>query len=138
MALIHKYTLLCDEVRQENNGKYIVLGLYTPDIVVPALPFVLPSLSFFCVFDSDVAGQVDFNARLSARDNRIAAAGGQVVLVNPGILALPLRLGPVQLQADGEYLFVFESSSLDEPAVHRFRVIVRPPVVGGGQQEVVH
>ena len=34
MSITHKYTLLCDEFRQENNGKFFIIGLYTPDIAV--------------------------------------------------------------------------------------------------------
>ena len=138
MALTYKYTLLCDEIRQEINGKYIVLGLYTPDIVIPGVPFVLPSLSFFCVLESDEAGEFDFAVQLSTGANRLAAAGGRVNLLNPGSAALPLRFGPLQIQTGGPYVFTFESPQLDQPIEHRFQVIVRPPLVGGGQQEVVH
>src|SRR5260370_118196 len=29
MAFTHRYTLMCDEVRVENNGKLIIIGMYT-------------------------------------------------------------------------------------------------------------
>jgi hypothetical protein len=138
MALTHKYTLLCDEIRQEINGKYIILGLYTPDIIVPSVPFVLPVLSFFCGLESDQGGEFDFQVQLSAGGNVVAAAGGRVQLLTGGNAALPLRFGPIQLQVAGEYVFSFESPQLDEPVEHRFRVIARPPLVGGGQPEQIH
>jgi hypothetical protein len=138
MALTYKYTLLCDDIRQEINGKYLILGLYTPDVVVPAVPTVLPSLSFLVVVESDVAGQFEFEVALKAGANRIAAAGGGVQLLNPGVAVLPFKFGPIQLQVAGEYVFSFESPQLDDPAEFEFKVIARPPVVGGGQQEVVH
>jgi hypothetical protein len=47
VAINQKYILVCDEVRQENNGKFMVIGLYTPDMTLPQIPFVLPSLTFF-------------------------------------------------------------------------------------------
>lgn len=135
MALIYKYTLLCDEVRQENNGKFMILGVYTPDIIVPAVPFALPSLSFFNVLESDEAGTFEFTLRLSVGGNQLVTAGGQVGMAAAGVVALPLRFGPVHLQVDGEYVFVFESPALDEPAEFRFRVVVRPP--GGDVRPVV-
>ena len=38
MAITHHYTLVCEDVRVENNGKFLILGLFTPDIVVPQIP----------------------------------------------------------------------------------------------------
>ena len=32
MAMKHLYTLMCDEVRVENNGKLMIIGVYTPDM----------------------------------------------------------------------------------------------------------
>ncbi len=40
------YWLLCDMIRREDNGKLIIIGAYTPDIVVQAVPALLPMLSF--------------------------------------------------------------------------------------------
>lgn len=37
--------LFCDELRQEASGKFILVGVYGPDIMVPDLPFTLASLS---------------------------------------------------------------------------------------------
>lgn len=40
------YWLLCDMIRREDNSKLIIIGAYTPDIVVQAVPVMLPMLSF--------------------------------------------------------------------------------------------
>lgn len=45
MAWEHKYTLLCDDVRREDNGKLIILGLYFGVITVPQFPATLPLLT---------------------------------------------------------------------------------------------
>jgi hypothetical protein len=45
-------TLVCDEVRVEHNGKLILLGVYTPNILVPQIPFTFPILTFFQLLDS--------------------------------------------------------------------------------------
>jgi len=51
MSVIHPstpggYTIFCDDVRQENNGKQIFIGVYNADMVVESLPALLPSFSF--------------------------------------------------------------------------------------------
>jgi hypothetical protein len=40
-------TIVCDEVRREDNGKLLVVGMYLGSILVPRVPFLLPRLSFF-------------------------------------------------------------------------------------------
>jgi hypothetical protein len=45
------YWLLCDIVRREDNGKLVIVGLYTPDILVREVPFTLPVLSFLFKWD---------------------------------------------------------------------------------------
>lgn len=40
--------ILCDEIRREDNGKLFVVGMYLGAILVPRLPFRMPSLTFFC------------------------------------------------------------------------------------------
>lgn len=131
MALSHKYTLLCDEVRQENTGKFIILGLYTPDIVVPAVPLVLQAMTFFNLLETDAAGKFDFAITLTSKTEQLAMAGGQAAANQPGMIALPFRFGPVQLKVDGDYLFTLESPSLPAKVEHRFRVVVPPKAAGG-------
>jgi hypothetical protein len=38
---------LCDEVRREDNGKLLIIGMYLGAILVPRVPFRMPRLSFF-------------------------------------------------------------------------------------------
>jgi len=40
--------ILCDEVRREDNGKLLIIGMYLGAILVPRVPFRMPRLSFFC------------------------------------------------------------------------------------------
>lgn len=39
------YTIFCDDIRQEADGKIALMGVYGPDMNVPQFPFLLP---FFC------------------------------------------------------------------------------------------
>ena len=40
--------IVCDEVRREDNGKLLVIGMYLGSILVPRVPFRMPRLTFFC------------------------------------------------------------------------------------------
>jgi hypothetical protein len=37
------YSLFCDDIRQEDNGKQILLGLYNGDMLVNSFPILLPT-----------------------------------------------------------------------------------------------
>ncbi len=47
------YSVLCDEVRREDNGKWILLGLFE-DWAVPSFPFQIPRC---CIVNKWVNGQ---------------------------------------------------------------------------------
>lgn len=127
MAITHKYTLLCDEIRQENNGKFLILGLYTPDIAVPAIPFALPFLSFFTYLETDAPGTWDITFRLTHGTSLLAGGSGKMVVGKAGVVAIPLRLGPLQLPSAGEYTFTLEIVGMAEPIISTFQVLLNVP-----------
>ena len=36
------YAILCDDIRKEDNGKMMLIGIYSGDILVPTFPSKLP------------------------------------------------------------------------------------------------
>lgn len=65
-------SLLCDDVRQEVNGKFILIGLF--DILaVPTFPAVIHRI---CIVNRWCCGEGDFKQR-----SRILAADGTTVLI---------------------------------------------------------
>jgi len=42
-------TIIADDIRKENNGKEIIIGVYTGVIIVPTIPAILPT--FFVRFE---------------------------------------------------------------------------------------
>jgi len=76
-------SLLCDDVRQERNGKFILIGIFDV-IAVPAFPAVIPRL---CIVNRWCCGQGNFKqrSRILQPDGRTALAEGQAVPVTlPG------------------------------------------------------
>ena len=127
MPLTHRYTLLCDDVRQEKSGKWLIIGLYTPDIAVPSVPFAMPVLSFFNCFDATEPGDFDVSFRLSHGSTVLAGGSGRITVQKAGVVSLPLRLGPVQFPAATDYIFALEVQGLDAPIEITFAVRLRVP-----------
>ncbi|HTW64893.1 MAG TPA: hypothetical protein VME17_09775 [Bryobacteraceae bacterium] len=123
MAITNKYTLICDDVRQENNGKSILIGLYMGTITVPHVPFVLPSLSFFQVFESDRPSNVMFRIRLERMDtgHAIAEGMGMLNIQRPGLGIAVVKFAPIQMPDFGTYSLVVNIEG-EQPIITTFNV----------------
>lgn len=70
------YSVLCDEVRREDNGKWILLGLFE-DWTVPALPFAIPRC---CIVNKWCNGQGHF-----VQQSRFVDSDDQILLQSDGV-----------------------------------------------------
>lgn len=127
MSLTLRYTLLCDEVRREDNGKLLIIGLYTPNILVPQLPFIFPSLTVFQLFHSDRAGRFPFRARLEHMESgqEIAGAMGLMEIPQAGPGVSVIRFGNLQLDRFGAFGFVMNINGQPDPISTTFEVILQ-------------
>lgn len=132
MALHLKTALLCDDIRQEDNGKFMIIGVYTPNMTVPQIPFVLPSLSFFLLFDADEPGEHAFKFNLNHLETgrSLVEGMGQIGVKRAGTAVMPLKLGNAQFQAVGSYTL---SLSIDDapPTLNSFDVTLNIPKARG-------
>ena len=128
MPFTHKYTLVCDEVRQENNGKLIVIGLYTDKIAVPQMPFQLPALSFLYTFDADGPGDFRFRAKLENLEsgNALAQAMGVIQVVRPGAAVSVLGFRNINLERIGTYTMSLNIDEQEDPITTSIEVILQP------------
>jgi hypothetical protein len=127
MAITHKYTLICDDVRQEVTGKLMLIGLYMGNITVPQIPFLLPALTFFHVFESDRPATLSFRVRLENLDTgqAMAEAMGGMNIIRPGTGIAPVRFSPIQFSAAGSYNLVMSIEG-EPPIISHFDVIIQP------------
>jgi hypothetical protein len=95
------YGIVCDDVRREDNGKLIVIGMYASDIRLSVLPSHL-ILSFMIAVDSKKAGNVKFEALISLGDKELGRAEGELNLrEGKSFISLP-RLG-FEIQEGGQF-----------------------------------
>jgi hypothetical protein len=135
MAFRHKFTIMCDEIRQENNGKFIVLGLYTPNMTVASLPAVLPSLTFLTSLESDHVGTFTQKINLQSLENgKILASATSMLDVRPAPNGNPpwyvlsaVGFRNVMLDHAGTYTFTLALEGEADPIVHQFDVILNVP-----------
>jgi len=127
---------MCDEVRQESNGKFLILGLYTPDMSIPQIPFVTPSLTFFIALESDRPGnfQVRFEIQHLDSGQRVAEGMGAFGIPRPGMGIAPIQLRNLGIPNAGTYVFSLTLEGQRDPITYSFNVILAPPQQMGFQQ----
>ena len=122
MALNHKYTLVCDDVRREDNGKLIVVGLYTPGIVLAQFPLTLPKLMFLVCLEPTDKGSWKLDFRLThLPTSALVGPTGRVDLNVPvvgSLTYLPIAIPNVQFQMPGDYAFMMTGANFDELTVN--------------------
>ena len=122
-------TLVCDDVRVENNGKLLLLGVYTPNIVLPGIPAQLPTLALFHLWRADTAGQYPLQLRL-----RHPATGRDLVqwvlnfnVTAPGEGVGISKFSNVLFEQAGSYELVAQQDTDRPLTVHSFAVLVQLP-----------
>ncbi|HEY6337602.1 MAG TPA: hypothetical protein VIW68_03835 [Candidatus Sulfotelmatobacter sp.] len=128
MAVSAKYVLMCDEIRQENNGKFILIGLYTPDMSVPQIPFGIPSLTFFVGLESDRVGNFQSRFALQHLDSgqNIVEGMGAFGFPKPGFGSMPVQIRNFAIPNAGTYVFSLSIEGQKDPITHSFNVILAP------------
>jgi hypothetical protein len=125
----HNYTLVCEDVRVENNGKFLVVGLYTNGIATTQIPFPLPVLTLFHSLSIDTPGQYKFRTRLAQLENGnvLAQVDGGFALPQPGTVPIILKIPNPQFKAFGAYTVSLEIEGQPEPFVTAFQVMLVSP-----------
>ena len=57
-------SLFCDDVRQEDNGKQIIIGLYSSEMLVDTFPIILPSFRVLVRYEERI-GESDLPVKLT-------------------------------------------------------------------------
>ena len=131
MPITARYVLICDDVRREDNGKLIVLGMYLPDMSVTQIPFPMPTLTFLLNLESDRPGNFPFQFRLQHQETGtlLAQGMGAIPVVNPQQpIVMPVKMGGLVFNSLGLYGFSLQIDGQPDPIAATFSVQLMPNV----------
>lgn len=126
MAIQHKFTLICDEVRREDNGKLIFIGMYPSGVItVPQVPFST-ALTFAMFTSVDAPTRVNMKFKVQALESGQTLLDGRVDgQFGAGDPFLPLKVPVMRFIALGSYNFVAEIEGQQDPIIVQFQVRLR-------------
>ena len=119
--------IVCDDIRQEQSGKYILVGVYTGVIIPAAMPVTLPLAIFLrlpLLTEGSHGVKFDFGTQ-----NQVAVQGDLELQVGNPALGTYLALGPFSVsisepgflklgvEIDGESCEVFPETYINAPPV---------------------
>lgn len=97
--------LVCDDVRREDNGKLIIIGVYNRNIGVPQLPATLfLSLVVRLVATEPVDADVEFQCVVAGERKAGAKGHLKVSEAGPSLFSVPgLLIGDINSECDLEF-----------------------------------
>jgi hypothetical protein len=131
MSVKHSYTIICDDVRREDNGKLIILGMYLGVIAVPQLPSLLSSLTILTTFETDRPGSWSWKLTVQRLESgkTIMEARGFANVSQPGSGVMPVKFGNVRFDESGAYNAIVEIEGEKEPFITSFAVVLVPQII---------
>jgi len=105
-AALFEAFVLCDDIRFENNGKLLLIGVYSDVVQVFKLPLQLRSLGLAVRAKAMSQGRIPFNVTASdPQCNHLLEANGEMNYEGePGrTIWLPIVMGPTLLTTEGTY-----------------------------------
>lgn len=105
MSISFKQALLCDDIRIENTGKFILIGIYASDITVGVLPSTFVG-SLALLTQTDFEGEFELQFRAFLNGSRLFEGAGKVTVQSPSSGLLPIK--PLMLELGEEGVLRFE------------------------------
>lgn len=126
--LVVKYAIICDDIRKEDTGKLILIGVYSRDIRVAAFPATLV-LSLCVGIESDEPKESDIYLQCMIGDNikfnaeirvEVQEAGSGVMTLPPFVLN--------NITEGGIIVFKFKIDEADWQTVASIPILLLPSV----------
>lgn len=115
--------VLCDDIRQEQNSKHILIGVYNGGVVVPSFPAQLIICWWLQILPNEV-GKFEIDVQL-IKDNKdvLVKAGIGIELIAKEWAAMALPKIPIQLHGEGHLqLQMKKTSESDWETIQQFDV----------------
>jgi hypothetical protein len=127
-AIVFQALVLCDDIRFENNGKLLLIGVYSDVVQVFKLPLQLRSLGLAVRAKAMSAGRIAFTVTATdPQGNTLLEANGEMKYEGePGrSIWLPIVMGPALLTIEGSYGVRIALG--DAPPIHETFVVKKTP-----------
>jgi len=113
--------LVCDDIRREDSGKLMFIGVYMDKIIVKAVPVILPQIVIFSKWEGDKEVISNFDFTLYAPDNKSMANIKGKVPPSPNTVdkkkikhIIQLNIAPLKIETTGEYKIKFKLNNSHE------------------------
>ena len=123
-AVVFEAFVLCDDIRFENNGKLLLIGVYSDVVEVFKLPLQLRSLGLAVRAKAMSQGRIAFNVTATdPQGNSLLEANGEMNYEGEAgrTIWLPIVMGPALLTTEG--LYGVRIALGDAPPVHQSFVV---------------
>ena len=98
--------IICDQVRKEDNGKHLLLGVYPADVLVSDFPTTIALVLWMQLY-VDTTGEFDFEFRIQKDKKRISRTKG-TLNVEDHLYPATITLPPALIEIDGECTLSFQ------------------------------
>ncbi len=105
-TILFESLVVCDDIRFENNGKLLFIGVYSDVVQVVKLPLQLRSLGLAVKAKVLATGRFTFSVSVSdPQGNGLLDANGEVNYEGEAgrVIWLPVVMGPALLTTEGTY-----------------------------------
>jgi uncharacterized protein DUF6941 len=127
-SVLFEALVLCDDIRFENNGKLMLIGVYSDVVQVFKLPLQLRSLGLAVRAKALSTGRIAFNVTATdPQGNNLLEANGEMNYEGePGrTIWLPIVMGPTLLTTEGQYGIRIALG--DAPPIHETFLVKKTP-----------
>jgi len=127
-SVLFEALVLCDDIRFENNGKLLLIGVYSDMVQVFKLPLQLRSLGLAVRAKALARGRIAFNVTATdPQGNSLLEASGEMNYEGePGrTIWLPIVMGPTLLTTEGQYGIRIALGDL--PPIHESFLVKKTP-----------
>lgn len=123
-SVIH--TIICDDVRKEDNGKEILIGVYNDTLILDPIPAVIPSFAMRFLITTSQQEYTNVGGNIIGPDEKeVLRFGGHIKFENiKYYCSFFFRISPMPFQLAGAYKIHLGLDSSTE-LVHTFHVITR-------------
>lgn len=122
MTLTVQSAFVCDDVRQEINGKLIFIGVYNEELQVPSFPASI-RLTVVMTQVNDEAKVYDFEIEGLLDDQLALGIEGQLDATQVGRSFAPLQLPPLKFDKEGTFKVRFREKKKRWQDVTRLRIL---------------